>query len=101
MDETSRWAAAFKTRFGTYEPTVMPFGLSNAPASFQRCMDRALRPLTNKYPEDLFCYMDDIIVATNDNLALHQKIVHALLDLLEKEAFSLKPSKCQFEKSGA
>jgi hypothetical protein len=47
----------------------------------------------------LFVYMDNILIATNDNLPLHQRIVHDVLDLLETESFFLKPSKCKFERS--
>ena len=45
----------------------------------------------------VFVYMDDILIATIDDLALHRQIIHEVLDLLEKESFFLKPSKCKFE----
>jgi Reverse transcriptase (RNA-dependent DNA polymerase) len=45
----------------------------------------------------VFVYMDDILIAMVDDLALHRRIVHEVLDLLEKESFFLKPSKCKFE----
>jgi hypothetical protein len=45
----------------------------------------------------LFVYMDNILIATTNNLPLHRRIVHDVLDLLERESFFLKPSKCKFE----
>jgi hypothetical protein len=45
----------------------------------------------------LFVYMDNILIATDDDLPLHQQIVHDVLDLLEAKSFFLKPSKCKFE----
>jgi hypothetical protein len=55
----SEWLTAFTTRQGTYEYKVMPFGLCNAPASFQRAINSALFPYL-----DQFCtaYLDDVLV---------------------------------------
>jgi RNase H-like domain found in reverse transcriptase len=61
--------------------------------------NRNIRPLKDKYPGMLFVYMDDILIATSDDLPLHCRIVHDVLDLLEAESFFLKPSKCKFERS--
>ena len=43
--------------------------------------------------------MDDILIATGDNEQLHSEIVHAILDMLEKEDFFLKLSKCLFHQT--
>jgi Reverse transcriptase (RNA-dependent DNA polymerase) len=94
-----RHKAAFQTPYGLYQPNVMCFGLTNSPPTFQKTMDRLFRPLKDKYPGMLFVYMDDILIATDDDLSLHHRIVHDVLDLLEKESFFLKPSKCKFERS--
>jgi hypothetical protein len=60
-------------------------------------MTRMFRPLVNKYPNELFVYMDDILIATGGDLQRHRLIVHDVLDLLEVESYFLKPSKCVFE----
>jgi RNase H-like domain found in reverse transcriptase/Integrase zinc binding domain/Reverse transcriptase (RNA-dependent DNA polymerase) len=77
----------------------MYFGLTNSPPTFQKTMDHLFRPLKDKYPGMLFVYMDNILIATADDLPLHWWIVHNILDLLEAESFFLKPSKCKFERS--
>lgn len=55
-----RWKAAFKTKYGLFEPNVMLFGLTNSPATFQAFMDDIYRELilTGK----LLIYMDDIFI---------------------------------------
>jgi len=59
MDADSIPKTAFSTKNGHYEYTRMPFGLKNAPATFQRCMNNLLEDLIYK---DCLVYMDDIIV---------------------------------------
>jgi Reverse transcriptase (RNA-dependent DNA polymerase) len=77
----------------------MYFGLTNSPPTFQKTMDHLFRPLKDKYPGMLFVYMDNILIAMTNDLLLHRQIVHDILDLLEKESFFLKPSKCKFKQS--
>ena len=54
---------AFKTRYGTYQYKVMPFGLCNGPAIFQRYINKALKGLL-----DVICtaYADDILIYSED-----------------------------------
>ena len=73
-----RHRAAFKTTEGQYEPVVMPFGLMNAPATFQRMINHYTRPLQVKYGSRRFkVYLDDVLIATgkNDPPELHDQIV--------------------------
>ncbi|CAI7882204.1 unnamed protein product [Closterium sp. NIES-54] len=51
---------AFRTRYGSFEYTVMPFGPTNAPATFQMTMNEAFRPLLDKC---VIIYLDDILVS--------------------------------------
>jgi hypothetical protein len=95
--EEDQWKAAFKTPFGLYQPKVMFFGLTNLPPTFCRTMERMFHLLTHKYPTELFVYMDDILIATGEDLLRHRLIVHDVLDLLESESYFLHPSKCVFE----
>ena len=59
MDSDSKKYTAFSTPQGHFHYNRMPFGLRNAPATFQRMMDTALRGLLNKY---CFVYLDNIII---------------------------------------
>ena len=80
---------------GLYQPKVMPFGLRNAPAVFQRMMTTRFMDLTAK--GEVIIYMDDILIATGDDLQHHRKIVSGVLQRLQELDLYLKPSKCQFE----
>jgi len=42
-----------------------------------------------RYPTELFVYMDDILVAMDDDLTCHRQIVHQVLDKLEEESYFL------------
>ena len=59
MHPKDREKTAFTTRFGTYEFNVMPFGLCNAPVTFQRLMDRIYKDIAWKF---VVVYLDDTII---------------------------------------
>ena len=99
IKEEDQWKAAFKTPFGMHKPAVMFFGLCNSPATFCRAMNRMMKPLTDKYPSELYIYVDDILVATKDNVTRHRTIVNDILDLLTSESYFLRPAKCTFEEA--
>ncbi len=57
-----QWKAAFITNEGLYEPTVMFFGLTNSPATFQTMMNTIFRDLIDE--GSVTIYMDDIAIHT-------------------------------------
>ena len=61
MEPEDREKTAFITKFGTYKFTVMPFGLCNAPATFQRLMDTVLREILWHF---VVVYIDDVNVGS-------------------------------------
>ncbi len=67
----------------------MFFRLTNSPTTFQCTMNRMFREMKMHYPTKLFVYMDDILIATDDDLNCHQQIVHKVLDKLEEESYFL------------
>ena len=70
LEPKDREKTTFITRFGTYEFNVMPFGLCNAPATFQRLMDTVLRDILWQYA---IVYVDDINIGSKsfDDHLLH------------------------------
>ena len=93
--EGDKWKAAFKTNCGLYKPTVMQFGLRNAPAVFQRMM---ITQFANIIAQgNVIIYFDDILIATIDDLEVHRRVVGQVLDRLQKLNLFLKPSKCIFK----
>jgi Reverse transcriptase (RNA-dependent DNA polymerase)/RNase H-like domain found in reverse transcriptase len=95
IHEGDEWKAAFRTNLGLFEPTVMFFGLTNSPATFQTMMNHILRDLINE--GKVVVYLDDILIFTKD-LIEHRKIVNRVLQVLRENKLSLKPQKCEFEK---
>lgn len=85
MDPESITKTAFSTKYGHYEYTRMPFGLKNAPATFQRWMNNILRPLLNK---NCLVYMDDIIVFST-SLEKHLQSLHAVFTKLSESNLKL------------
>ncbi|XP_018423433.1 PREDICTED: uncharacterized protein LOC108796450 [Nanorana parkeri] len=59
------WKTTFKTRYGLFEYTVMPFGLCNAPATFQHFVNDIFRDLLDIC---VIIYLDDILVYSNSPL---------------------------------
>jgi hypothetical protein len=96
IKEGDEWKGAFKTSEGLFEPTVMFFGLTNSPATFQTMMDDIFQEEVAQ--EWLKIYMDDMTIATEDDDKEHEwKVAYVLQKLLDHDLF-LKPEKCQFHK---
>ena len=94
IKEGNEYKAAFKTSKGLFEPTVMFFGLTNSSAIFQTMMDDIFQ---EAIAQGWLCiYMDDMIIAIEDDEILHELCVNHILDKLEKYDLFLKPEKCRF-----
>jgi hypothetical protein len=83
---------AFRTHDGHYEYCVMPFGLYNAPATFQATMNDIFRPLLRK---TVIVFFDDILVYS-DSEETHLHHLEQVFSLLADHQFFLKESKCSF-----
>lgn len=83
---------AFVTPDGLFEFNVMPFGLCNAPATFERFMDTILRGL--KW-EICMCYLDDIIIY-GTTFSEHNQRLGIVLDRIQKAGLVLNSKKCHF-----
>ena len=83
---------AFNVENGHYEFVRMPFGLKNAPATFQRVMDNVLREHIGKR---CLVYMDDIIIYST-SLQEHIEYLDKILTSLETYNFKLQLDKCEF-----
>lgn len=94
LDEEAKEKTAFITGNELYEFNRMPFGLCNAPATFQRLMNRVLRTVLGK---KALVYLDDVIVYS-DSLENHLTNLEEVLDLVRKAGLKIKISKCKFVK---
>jgi hypothetical protein len=83
---------SFRTHHGHYEFLVMPFGLSNAPATFQALMNDVLRPYLRRF---VLVFFDDILIYSA-SWAEHLEHVGIVLEALRAHHLHLKRSKCSF-----
>ncbi len=90
LTRKARPISAFITPFGLYEFVVMPFGMCNAPCTFQRLINYTLQEL-----EGVYAYIDDIIVVS-DTWEEHVERLNALLDRLEGANLTVNSAKSTF-----
>ncbi|KAL0549122.1 hypothetical protein IC582_013602 [Cucumis melo] len=83
---------AFRTPKGIYCYKVMPFGLKNAGATYQRAMQRIFDDMLHKHVE---CYVDDLVVKSKKKCD-HLKDLKLVLDRLRKYQLRMNPLKCAF-----
>ena len=91
MDEDAQEKSAFVTRGGLWKWKVLPFGLTSAPATFERLMEQVLKGLQWK---SLLLYLDDIIVFSAD-FETHLARLKVVLERFKGANLKLKPSKCE------
>ena len=91
--ESDEWKTAFRTRYGHFKYQVMPFGLSNAPATFQGYVNKIL---AEKLDIFVIVYLDDILIYTEDLGQPHIEAVRWVLDQLRKYLLFANLKKCHF-----
>ena len=85
IKEGDKWKVAFTTPEGSFEPTVMFFGLTNSPATFQTIMNELLRDLINTGKVAVF--IDDIIVGTEDEEGYNELVAEVVKRLEENDLY--------------
>ena len=85
---------AFTTYIRAYEPTVMYFGLTNFPTTFQTMMNDLFWDLINQ--GDTTTFINDILVAIDIEEG-HNELVEEVLRRLEKNDLFVKPEKCKWK----
>ena len=90
MDKNDAHKTAFVTRYGQFEFTVMPFGLCNAPATFQRVMNQLFFRLLDKC---VLVYIDDILIYSR-TVEEHKRHLREVFTILQENNFRLKEKKC-------
>ena len=92
IKQKNEWKTAFRTKYGTYEYLVMPFGLINAPTTIQKMFNKTLQSYLNRFA---IIYMDDILVYS-DTKDQHIKHVQMVLEALKQKNLKIKAEKCRF-----
>lgn len=85
---------AFRTRYGHYEFLVLPFGLTNAPATFMHLMNSVFGPHLDRF---VIVFLDDILIFSKSEEE-HEQHVRQVLEILRKNKLYAQESKCAFFK---
>ena len=93
IQEGDKWKTAFRTRYDHFEYQVMPFGLSNASATFQGYVNKIL---AKKLDVFVIVYLDDILIYTEDPSQAHVEAVWWVLENLRKHSLFANLKKCRF-----
>ncbi|GBG72937.1 hypothetical protein CBR_g12659 [Chara braunii] len=83
---------AFQTRYGLYEFVVMPFGLCNAPGTFQHAKNRIFHDYLDKF---VIVYLDDILIFSK-TVEEHGAHLDKVLSLLRQNKFKINGEQCEF-----
>ena len=93
MADESQPMTAFVTSDGLFQWKRMPFGLSNAPATFQRYIESILRGVTGKC---CVPYFDDVLVFSGDDFDTHVLDIQEILRRLQLAGLEANIKKCKF-----
>jgi hypothetical protein len=92
IKEGDEWKTAFRTRYGLFEYTVMPFGLCNAPGTFQSMINDVLRDLLDA---GTVVYIDDILIYS-ENEEEHKALVKEVLERFKNAGLCVSLAKSKF-----
>lgn len=95
VKQGDEWKTAFRTRYGSFEYNVMPFGMANSSATFQAYINRALHDYLDV---SVVVFLDDILIYS-DNDEDHDRHVKEVLRRLRKHGLFAKLEKCSFSTS--
>jgi len=91
IKEGNEWKGAFMTHVGSFELTVIFFGMTNSPATFQAMINEILKDMINE--GKIAAFVDDVLVETETEEG-HDEIVEEVLRRLEENDLYVKPEKC-------
>ena len=95
IKKEDEWKTTFTSKYGTYEYLVMPFGLCNRPATFQRWINRTLERFIDRC---WIVYLDDVLIFSN-NIEQHKQNVRNIINSIYQSGMRLKASKCEFHQT--
>jgi len=95
VERKSRELMAVSTPLGLYQPTVMPFGVKNAPGAFQREMRRVLKDRLNR---GVYVFVDDILLYSRTEEE-QLDLIDWVLSRLEDTGYLAHVGKCEFMRS--
>ena len=96
VSDGEEWKTAFRTRYGLYEWLVTPFGLTGAPATFQRYINQVLQDYLDEF---VSAYVDDIIIYSSSSRDDHRVKVQQVLKKLLKAGLQCDIEKSEFEQT--
>ena len=96
VKQKNEWKTVFRTKYGTSEYLIIPFGLTSASATIQKMFNKTLQSYLDRFA---ITYMDEILVYsdTHDQHIRHVKMV---LDTLKQRNLKIKTEKCRFHVKG-
>ena len=95
IKEGDEWKTAFRTCYGLFEYKVMPFGLANAPPTFQNMMNEIFRDMIDL---GVIIYLDDIVIYSEKEQD-HVALVKRVLERLQEHQLAIVPDKCEWHRS--